>query len=142
MKTFPVTIETLKWSHLIRALGFILGLVSIVVMSYIILLTGIEDYMKSGGLSAVAYTSVIILFGLLLLIPNRFLNKTRVTKYTYLALGSAYILRCICATITTYKETEMTTTCITATVIFGVVSTVLANMKIFLSNGEPIAMEQ
>lgn len=55
-----------------------------------------------------------------------------------MALGCAYILRSIFATITAFREADMTTAYITVAIIFGIVFIVVANMKIFLGNCEPV----
>ena len=142
MKTFPVTIDTLKWSHLLRALGVILGLVSVFAMTYTVLLIGPNEYLRGGGFASFAYTSIVFLFGLCLILPRRFLNRKKVTKYIYFAVGGAYMLRFISAAIMTFKRAELTEAYVAVAVVFGILLIVIGNMKIFLKNCEPAGAGQ
>jgi putative Ca2+/H+ antiporter (TMEM165/GDT1 family) len=105
MKTFKTTIYDLRGRHLIHILGMALGL--FLVAGYTVtfgrLIDDLLEWKKYGAL--VTFT-LLITYGLILLVPKRMIEKRRSTRLTFYLSSGAFILHMISTVFSTTGDND------------------------------------
>jgi len=103
MKTFKTTVSDLNWNYPVRALGILIGLVTIAGMLFLCLQT--LGAAIDGRISIIPFVTsipLLAIFGILLLIPVRIIKSNRWLKFTYVGLATFFTIRILLAPISEF----------------------------------------
>ena len=110
MKTFPITIENLKFRHVGRGLGVLLGLVLITfVLSAIglgISVVGAKEFYRIHTISSAFIALAFITFGGLLLLPRSRIRSHSLCFSAFLITASVFLFKSVSSLYESFKPSS------------------------------------